>query len=160
MALNYGKQFEQKFKEDWLKLSDSDILRLYDTTNGYKSISNISDFICFKSPYMFYMECKSTQGNTFPFSRLTQFDKLSKKINIKGVNAGVIIWFIDHDKVCYVSVEEIIRLKQLNYKSIHVKMIDNTEFKVYNVPSKKKRVFLDSDYNILISIADSKFNSV
>ena len=39
MAVNRGKQFEKKFKEDFSKIPDSTIDRLYDTTNGYKNIS-------------------------------------------------------------------------------------------------------------------------
>ena len=45
MAKNYGKEFEQKFKEDFLKLEDSTIDRLYDTMNGYKSIKQLNN-IC------------------------------------------------------------------------------------------------------------------
>lgn len=74
-----------------MKIPDADITRLYDTTNGFKSVSNVSDFIGYIYPYIFYIECKSTQGNTFPFSRLKQLDKLSQKIGKKGVNAGAVI---------------------------------------------------------------------
>lgn len=38
MAKNYGKEFEMKFKEDFLKLENSTIDRLYDVTTGYKSM--------------------------------------------------------------------------------------------------------------------------
>lgn len=36
MAINKGKQFEEKFKEDFLKLEGASLDRLYDTMNGYK----------------------------------------------------------------------------------------------------------------------------
>ena len=36
MAKNYGKEFEQKFKEDFLKLGDCCADRLYDALIGYK----------------------------------------------------------------------------------------------------------------------------
>lgn len=159
MASNYGKQFERKFKEDWQKVDNSDITRLYDITNGFKSISNVSDFIGYIYPYMYYLECKSTQGNTFSFGKLRQKDELKKKMNIYGINAGVIIWFIDHFRVCYVPIEEVLRLESLNYKSINVKMIDDDQFNVYNIPSIKKRLFLDSDYSIMTDIANKKFNN-
>lgn len=100
MALNYGKQFEARLKEDFLKISGATIDRLYDTTFGYKSVSNICDFIGYVFPFIFYLEAKSTQGNTFSLAKLTQAEKLKSKIGIKGVNAGVVIWFIDHKKVC------------------------------------------------------------
>lgn len=51
MANNYGKAFEAKFKEDFLaSIPDSTIDRLYDTTNGYRAITNIADFIGYKKP--------------------------------------------------------------------------------------------------------------
>src|SRR5574344_2565653 len=96
---NRGKQFEQKMKIDFLKtIENSTIDRLYDTVNGYKTISNISDFIGYSFPNIFYLECKSHYGNTFPLANLTQYDKLKAKVGIHGVRAGVIIWFIDHDR--------------------------------------------------------------
>ena len=72
MAANDGKKFEEKLKTDFLKIPGSTIDRLYDTTNGFKSISQVSDFIGYVYPFIFYLEAKSTQGNTFPFGRLTQ----------------------------------------------------------------------------------------
>ena len=43
MANNKGKIFETKFKDDFIKsFPDGTIDRIYDTTNGYKAIANIS----------------------------------------------------------------------------------------------------------------------
>ena len=101
MANNRGKQFEQKFFRDFkTSFPGGTIDRIYDTTNGYKTISNISDFIGYVYPNILYLECKSHQGNTFPLINLTQYEKLKSKVGIKGVRAGVILWFIDHDRVC------------------------------------------------------------
>ena len=105
MALNRGKQFENKFKEDFYKtMSNCSLDRLYDTTNGFKAISQVCDFIGYKQPNIFYLECKSHEGNTFPLNNLTQYNKLVAKVGIPGVRAGVIIWFIDHDRVIYVPI--------------------------------------------------------
>lgn len=71
MADNYGKQFEKKFKEDFLKIQNVSIDRIYDVTNGYSHISNICDFICYKYPNILYAEVKTIKGNTFPLSNLT-----------------------------------------------------------------------------------------
>lgn len=157
MAYNYGKKFEAKFKEDWLKIPNADITRLYDITNGFKKISNVSDFIGYIYPYIYYLECKSTEGNTFPLSRLTQKDELKKKVNILGTNPGVIIWFIDHNKVCYVPIEEILRLEKAGYKSVNVKYIGDSNFNVYAIPSTLKRLFMDSDYSVLKDIAHDRY---
>ena len=91
MAKNYGKDFERKLKEDFLKIKDSTIDRLYDSMSGYKTVSNISDFIAFKKPNAFYIEAKSIRGNTFPFSNLSQYSQLTKKVGIPGVRVGVVI---------------------------------------------------------------------
>ena len=46
MAKNKGKAFEEVFKKNFKEsFPDGTIDRIYDTTNGYKTISNISDFI-------------------------------------------------------------------------------------------------------------------
>ena len=71
-------------------MPDPSIDRLYDTTNGFKAIVNISDFIGYSYPNIFYLECKSHLGNTFPLANLTQYDKLTTKVGIKGVRVGVI----------------------------------------------------------------------
>lgn len=61
-----GKKFEAKFKKDFLATVPNPSLdRLYDTTSGYKAISNISDFIGYSYPVIMYLECKSHLGNTW-----------------------------------------------------------------------------------------------
>lgn len=160
MAVNYGKKFEKRFEIDWLKIPNSDCVRLKDIMSGYKKIKNISDFICYLRPSTFYLDCKSLEGNTFNFAKLTQWDEMEKHVGIPGVNVGAVIWFINHDKVCYVPIEEFIRLKKLNYKSIHVKMIGDKDFNVFNIPSVKLRTFLESDYSVMSKIAENKFISL
>jgi hypothetical protein len=91
MAENYGKAFEQRFKRDFSKLPNSSIDRIYDTTNGFRGIKNICDFIGYVFPNIFYLECKSIKGNTFPLTNLKQYDKLIVKSGIKGVICGVIL---------------------------------------------------------------------
>ncbi len=156
MALNYGKQFEQKFKEDFLKVPNATLDRLYDTTFGYKSISQICDFIGYIEPNIFYLECKSTQGNTFAISKLTQYDKLKEKVGIPGVRTGVIIWFYDHGKVIYVPISTITKAIADNKKSINIKMLDEKLYNLIEIPSKKRRIFLDSDYSILTTLKEGE----
>lgn len=71
-----AKNFEAKFKQDFSKLDGAVIDRLYDTTNGFKNINNPCDFIGYKFPNAFYLELKTTKGNTLPLDRITQYDKL------------------------------------------------------------------------------------
>lgn len=157
MAQNKGKAFELKFKMDFEKsFPEGTIDRIYDTTNGYKTISNICDFLGYNYPNIFYLECKSHLGNTFPLANLTQYDKLVVKVGIKGVRVGVILWFIDHDTICYVPVSSIIKMKEDGKKSVNIKMLDEDTYKILKIPAEKKRVFLDGDYSILMSLVDGE----
>ena len=157
MKKNYGKQFEQKFKEDFLKtVPNSTIDRLYDSVSGYRAISNISDFIGYSKPCIYYLECKTHYGNTFPLKNLTQYDKLVSKVNIPGVRVGVIIWFIDHDKVWYVPISTITQMIKDDKKSINITKSINEGYNIKEIPSIKKRVFLQSDYSILTTLNDGE----
>lgn len=53
MPVNYGKAWEGCVKTDFLKLPNATIDRIYDVTFGYKSVSNICDFIGFIKPNIF-----------------------------------------------------------------------------------------------------------
>lgn len=156
MAKNKGKQFEQKFKEDFLKIKDATIDRLYDPVGGMRGISNISDFIGYIYPKIYYLECKSHEGNTFPFSCLSQYDKLIHKVGIKGVRVGVILWMIDHNKVVYIPISTITKMKEDNKKSFHINMLETKEYNVKEIPSKKLRTFMDSDYLILKDLQEGE----
>lgn len=153
MAYNKGKAWELKFKEDFKKsLPDSTIDRIYDQISNYKNISNVSDFIAYSYPNIFYIECKSKKGNTFPFVNLTQYEKLLSKVGIKGVRAGVILWFIDHDIILYVPISTITKMKEEGKKSVNIKDIDN--YNIIKIPSVKKRVFSSGDYSVLLNLKE------
>ena len=154
MAANYGKKFEQKLKEDFLKLEGISIDRLKDQKTGYKTVSkNISDFIIYKFPFIFYCEAKSIEKNTFPISNLTQYEELCTKIGIKGVKAGAVIWFIKHKKVVYVPIEAFKQMKEIEgVKSVHAFKQDYGKYGIIEIPSVPKRLFLDTDYKYLFNL--------
>lgn len=154
MANNYGKKFEVKFKEDFSKLQDVSIDRIYDVTSGYAHISNVCDFICYHCPNIFYIECKSHEGNTFPFSKLTQYDKLKDKVGIKGVRAGVVLWMIDHSIVVYLPISTVTQMMRDGKKSFNIKTLQDKTYNIIEIPSEKKKVFLDSDYSVLLNLSD------
>lgn len=150
MGSNRGKQFELRFKEDWIRSMSSCIDRIYDQVSGYKTVSNISDYIAFKYPLLFYLECKSTNEGTFNFARLTQYDKLVSKLGCeKGVRIGVVIWFVNNDRVIYVPIKTIKEMKSDGLKSVNIRTIDGSGYRFFDIPSKKLRVFMESDYSIL-----------
>ena len=147
MAKNYGKAFEEKFKKDFGLLEGSSIDRLYDTMNGYKSIKQISDFIGFIYPNIFYLECKSHKGASLPLANITQYENLKKKVGIPGVRSGVILWLYEKDKVFYIPTATVTKLKEDGEKSVGLRHIG--KYRIIEIPSVKKRVFMDSDYSIL-----------
>lgn len=150
MAQNKGKQFEQRFREDWLtSFPKSFILRLPDQQSGYFGTSkNICDFICFANKKLYLIECKTIKGNTFPISNLTQLDNLVS-FELDDVIVGVVIWFYEKDKVIFVPINEIAQMKKDGLKSVNIKMLDEDNYKIINVPSVKLRTFMKSDYTIL-----------
>lgn len=153
MADVLGKQFEEKFKKDFSKLPNADIFRLHDQMSGYKVVSkNPSDYICYCYPYHFYIECKTVKGNTFSVNALTQYDKLLERANVKGQRAGVVIWFYEHDKIVYVPITTFEKLKLDGKKSVNIKMLDEKLYNMVEVPSKKLKVFFDSDYSVLLNL--------
>lgn len=156
MPTNYGKAFEAKLKEDFLKVEGSTIDRLYDSVSGFHGIKNISDFVGYLYPNIYYLECKSHNGNTFPLANLTQFDKLKEKIGIPGVRAGVVLWFIDHKKVIYIPISTFIKLKEDEKKSFNIKMLGNEDYFSLEIPGKVKRLFIDSDYSVLKNLKDGQ----
>lgn len=156
MSNNYGKAFEQKFKEDFKKtFPKGSIDRIYDSVLGYKSISNVADFICYVYPNIYYIELKSHKGASIPFENITQYEKLKYKVGIPGVRAGVILWLYEKDKVLYIPVSTITKMKEDGKKSVGIKAFSDG-YILYEIPSIKKRVFMDTDYSILTSLKDKE----
>lgn len=154
MAQNRGKQWESKLREDFSKLPEVFIYRVPDVMNGFKGASGICDFIGYAYPSVFFLEAKTVIGNVFPLSNFTQYDKLMSVPDIKGVHRGVVIWFQSHDKVIYVPVVTIDKMLKDGKKSINIKTISTNEYEYVEIPSVKKRVFLDSDYSILLTLPE------
>lgn len=152
-----GKKFEDRFKSDWVEsVPDSVCYRLYDTMSGYMGQKNVGDFICYKYPLMFIIDCKSIQGNTLPFSDLRQYDQMLEYKNIKGVRVGFVVWFVDHDKVLWIPVQTMEKIQKEGLKSYNIrKMLDNDNYPVLEIPSYKLRTFMKSNYSELINYGKS-----
>lgn len=156
--LNKGKQFEAQFKKCWEKsFPASFIYRLNDQMSGYKvSSRNICDFICFNEGILYLIECKSHEGNTFPIAKFTQLEKLKNKVGIPGVRTGVVLWMIDHKKVFYIPTATFLRLIEDGKKSFNVKMENDERYFSLLIPGVEKRMYIDSDYNILKNLEDGQ----
>ncbi len=153
---NKGKQFEERVKKDWLlSFPAGTIDRIYDIVSGYKSISNICDFIGYDYPNIFYIECKTHAGASLPFVNITQYEKLKKNVGIPGVRAGVILWLYDKDVVLYIPISTITAMKDKGLKSVGIKAI-NDGWNIKILPSDKVRVFMQSNYSILKNLVDGE----
>ena len=149
MAENRGKKFEAKFKEDWHRtLPDTFLYRLQDSMGGFSGIVNICDFIAYTNSKLFLIECKAHQGNTWPITNFRQYEDLLSANQFKGVYPGVLLWFVDHNKVVWIPITEIETMMNDGKKSVNIKMLKDNLYNIYEIPSKQKRVYLDSDYNI------------
>ena len=154
--ISRGKKFEKQFEQDWrISFPKGVIIRLPDQQSGYFGTSqNPCDFICYKYPKMFMLELKSHEGNTFPISCLRQYNKLITYKDKEGLNAGVIIWFIDHDKVIYAPITTFEKLIKDNKKSLNIVKDTPDKYFYINIPSVKKRTFLSSNYTVLCDMED------
>lgn len=122
MATSRGKEFETFVKRDLEKVEGVVIIRLYDPVGGYVNVKNLCDFILYRKPNMFCLECKSIKGNTLSYDNISQYDDLVKHSGYDGVESGVLIWYIEHKEVYWVNAEYMrTQREKLNKKSINIK---------------------------------------
>lgn len=116
--MNYGKKFENNFKKGVGK----ELVRLYDTTNGYAGVKNPCDFIYYKYPYQYLFELKSVKGDRFDFSNITdnQKEQLDFYSRIKGCNPMVVVEFRDYKEVYMIPWSTIKRTMENNKQSLNV----------------------------------------
>lgn len=153
---NYGKDFERKFKQDFLKsFKECSIDRIYDSMSGFKHISNISDFIGYVFPNIMYLECKSHRGASIPFANITQYSTLKKKVGIKGVRVGIILWLIEKKCVLYIPISTITQMVKDGKKSVGLKAIEEG-YNIKILPSKERFTFLDTDYSLLANLEEGE----
>ena len=146
MGTNRGKQFEAIIKSVASKSPDVSIDRLIDPTMGYVGIANICDFILYKYPYEYYLECKAITKNTLNYKghiSQTQWDGLLEKSKIPGVMAGILVWFIDWDKTLFIPIQYLEESRLKGDKSFNIK---SSDIKHFVLMGKKKRVFFDYDF--------------
>ena len=158
MANTLAKKFEAKVPDDWRRtFPGSVIIRLPDQMTGYKDTSkNPCDYVAFAYGMLYMLEVKSHKGNTFPFSCLTQYENLSSYLGYEDVRVGVILWLYEHDAVMYVPLNSIKQMKADGLKSVNIKMLDNEncKYKIVRIPSEKKRIYMDSDYSVMLTLKD------
>lgn len=157
MTVSRGKQFEDVIRKAFEKVPNVSIDRLHDQTTHWKgSSANICDFIVYKEPYEYYIECKSVHGNTLPFSNITdtQWNGLLEKSKIEGVFAGVICWWTQKDTTLFIPIQilEAERLEgkksiRFDYENQFLGYFPSGELEIetIQIKGKKKRIFFDYD---------------
>lgn len=160
---NRGKKFEKNFEMNWKNsFPNTLVFRIQDQQSGYAGSTNPCDFICFPNNGKLYMiEVKSTHKNTFSIAKrydtdkgkyvydFRQYPELVEYCKYENVVVGVVIWYEDHDKIIFVPIQEVTKMMNDGLKSINVKMIEDSLYNIVEIPSKKKRVYLESDYSVL-----------
>lgn len=144
MGVNRGKDFEDCIREACEAVPDTSVTRLIDPQAGYAGVRNICDFIVYKYPTQFFLECKSIKGNTLNFkSDITknQWDGLLEKSKVRGVVAGVVVWFIDHDQTIFVPIQNLEEMRQLGEKSFNVTKWSVDDW--FHIPGRKKRIYFE-----------------
>ncbi len=145
MPVNRGKQFEKVIQKTLEQIEDVDCTRLYDQVSGFVEVSkNPSDFIVYKYPYRYYVECKTTHGASIPINNLTQLNRIAEKCNKKGVFGKFIIWFVDKQETYWVDYRYILTWLTLKRKSINhtvLREVSKENNLVKLIPAKYARVF-------------------
>lgn len=115
-----GKRWENNVQESLGKRC----IRLYDTTNGFVGIKNPCDFIYYSYPNRIMIECKSVEGNTLPFSIITenQLDSLTQHSKEYGVITGIAVEFRKDKKCYYIPIQVVNDISENRRKSITVDM--------------------------------------
>lgn len=152
-----GKQAENKIKQ-WLDRPEDGYSfdRIPDQMTGFYASCNICDFICFKSPYMFYIESKATWNDRFDFSMITDYQHkhMLEKSKIQNVYSLVIVLFATYQRAFIIPIEEIDRLEQSGKKSFNIQKINSWNFRFYEIKTipnnRKKLLDYTGDLDIII----------
>ena len=149
-----GKQFEVVVKECIQQIPDVYILRLYDIQGGYIGIANPADYIAYKSPCMYMLECKERKGNLLSIYSPTPKNKYGDISNTQwegmleatksGVVAGILCWWIERDVTKFLPIQELEAYRNAGNKSIRY------DYELPNsliIKGDKKRVFFNYDFS-------------
>ena len=147
------KKSEDKIKE-WLDRPEQGycIDRIKDQMTGFSGSKNICDFTFFKSPYLYYIESKSTYEDRFDFSLISdyQYRELLKKSRIDYVSGLVIILYLTYQRAFILNIKDIDYLiKEKNQKSLNIKNIDKwciPYYEIQTIPSRKALLDYTGDW--------------
>ena len=115
---------------------------------GYKNIDNPCDLIVYRNGTLNMFELKAIHGNCLNFKshiRENQWNNLVKYDLYPGVNAGIIVWFIDLDKTFFIPGYDLSfaknTLNKISFNAITDEYFNDT----YKINGKKKTTFFNYD---------------
>lgn len=144
MPISRGKDFEAVVKESFERVPDTVVYRIPDQQNYKFGSKNPCDFLIYKKPNLYAIECKATNGTALPFTNITDFqwEHLLKMSKEKGVVAGIMCWYVKHDVTVFIPIQLLQKLKEEGWKSInYAKAVTMDD--VIEIPGKKKRIFFE-----------------
>lgn len=149
-----GKDAEAKIKS-WLNHPECGYSfdRIPDQMTGFWGSTNICDFTCFKSPYLYYIESKATWSDRFDFSMISDIQRngLSSKNKIDNCFGLVIILFASYKRAFILNIDDIINLVENGTKSINIKKIDKWTIRYIEIPTidNNRKKLLDYEGDIV-----------
>lgn len=142
MGETLGKKAEEKIRV-WLDRPELGYSfdRIPDQMNGQYGSKNICDFTCYKFPYMYYIESKSTYEDRFDFSMITdyQYENLLRKSQISEVRSYVIVLFATYQQAFILNIQTIDNIIKSGKKSINIKKKLKWGFPYYEIPTIPSR---------------------
>ena len=148
-----GKKGESKVRE-WLdnRLDEGYVIdRLYDPMGGLFGVSNPCDFIAYRYPNIYYIECKSTWADRFDFAMISpgQMKALTERSSVQGCQCWVIVLFATYKRAFRFKASDIKSASDNDIKSLNIKKIDKWPVpykELTTIPSKK--LLLDYSDNL------------
>lgn len=120
---NEGKKWEEDFSSSFTK-EPGRLIRLHDTTNGFKGIRNPCDFIYYSFPEVFLFECKSVASKRLPFNTITenQWAQLQLRSQVNGITGGILVQFREERTCYFIPIELLVNLDRRGERSISEKL--------------------------------------
>ena len=152
-----GQQWEQKFKECWLRSFPNTLCyKIPNQMSGFNNINNFADYMCFEGNRLYLIDCKAHRRASFPFEAFPQYQRLLdlEHKHIPNLITGVALWLYEKDIVCFIPTYTFEKAKKEGMKSINPKTIDKNRYYILDIPSVKLRTFLDSDWRVITDVPD------
>ncbi len=145
-----GKQFEQCIQKSCdkrlifcKKLADGTANWHRESVQVRFQKSNECDFIAFNGEVLLMLEAKVHRGNSIPLNciRDSQVQGLIKRSIYKRVICGLIVFFVDHEEVYFLNIQDYLKFTRLyTRKSIPLEFFQRNGKKI---KISKKRVNYD-----------------